>query len=81
MTQRPGFLQVAGGYRRPLPDFIPEPLRQLISECWAQDAKDRPAITDVMDRLTAYRNAQQTLRNGKSAVVKEKTLEACCTVM
>lgn len=43
--------QVAGGYRRPLPNFLPEQLRELISECWAQDMRQRPSMAQVLDRL------------------------------
>ncbi|KAK9918987.1 hypothetical protein WJX75_008520 [Coccomyxa subellipsoidea] len=43
--------KVAGGYRRPLPDFLPEQLRELISECWAQDMRQRPSMAQVLDRL------------------------------
>jgi hypothetical protein len=43
--------QVAGGYRRPLPDFLPEQLHELISECWAQDMRQRPSMAQVLDRL------------------------------
>ena len=76
-------MQVAGGYRRPLPNFIPEPLRELITECWAQSPKDRPPITEVVDRLTAFQKAPQLPSNGAGQVHEGKgpAKKGCCTVM
>ncbi len=42
---------MASGYRRPLPAFLPEQLRALISECWAQDMRERPSMAQVLERL------------------------------
>jgi hypothetical protein len=53
-TGAKGFLracQVAGGYRQPLPHYVPQQVRDLISQCWAQDLADRPPIAAVLDRL------------------------------
>ena len=74
-------MQVAGGYRRPLPSFIPEPLRELITECWAQNPKDRPPITEVVDRLTAFQEAPQQLSSGagKSHKGEESANKGCCS--
>ena len=46
-----GRLQVAGGYRRPLPSFLPEKLRELIADCWAQDMHARPSMARALERL------------------------------
>ena len=77
-------MQVAGGYRRPLPNYIPEPLRELITECWAQNPKDRPPITEVVDRLTAFQETPQQLSNGagKSHKGEDSAKKGCsCNVM
>ena len=50
-SQAPPVCQVAGGYRHPLPRDWPEELRQLISQCWAQDPEQRPLAADVARRL------------------------------
>lgn len=42
---------MAAGYRRPLPAFLPEELRELISECWAQDMRARPSMAQALHRL------------------------------
>lgn len=42
---------MAAGYRRPLPNFLPEELRELISECWAQDMRARPSMAQALQRL------------------------------
>ncbi len=76
--------QVAGGYRRPLPEYLPEALRQIITECWAQNSGQRPNISDVVDRLTALRKPRQpTVANGASREEKSTPAQqkACCVVM
>ncbi|CAK0785797.1 hypothetical protein CVIRNUC_009008 [Coccomyxa viridis] len=76
--------KVAGGYRRPLPEYLPEALRQIITECWAQNSGQRPNISDVVDRLTALRKPRQpAVANGASREEKSTPAQqkACCVVM
>ena len=76
--------QVAGGYRRPLPEYLPEALRQIITECWAQNSGQRPNISDVVDRLTALRRPRQpAVANGASREEKGVPAQqkACCVAM
>ena len=40
------------GLRPPMDPSCPEPVRRLISKCWAQDARGRPSCAEIM-RLTA----------------------------
>ena len=40
-------LQVAEGYRRPLPEHWPPALAELVTECMAQDPGDRPSAAQV----------------------------------
>ena len=47
--------QVAGGFRRPLPERWPLELRQLLTECMAQDARDRPSAEEVRPCLLRKR--------------------------
>jgi hypothetical protein len=65
---------VAGGYRRPLPEYWPEELRSLISECWAQDPTARPSMDDVCARLKAMQVAR--LFDEKGAPGWKKTAKA-----
>lgn len=84
INQRSGTaMQVAGGYRRPLPKFIPEPLQALITECWAQNPKDRPPITEVVDRLTAFQKAPELPSNGagRNHQGENPAKKGCCSVM
>ena len=39
------------GLRPPLDATAPEPVRRLITKCWAQDARSRPSCAEIM-RLT-----------------------------
>ncbi|GMH39566.1 hypothetical protein BSKO_07464 [Bryopsis sp. KO-2023] len=45
--------KVAGGYRNPVSAFWPSELKKLVEECWAQEANDRPAMRQVVERLQA----------------------------
>ena len=40
-------LQVAEGYRRPLPEHWPQQLAELVTECMAQEPRDRPTAAQV----------------------------------
>ena len=76
-------MQVAGGYRRPLPSYIPLPLRELITECWAQHPRERPPITEVVDRLTEFQKGKtggMTSRDTDHAN-HDAPKKGCCTVM
>ena len=44
-------MQVAHGYRRPLPKSLGPETQALISECWAQEPHNRPSMTQVLERL------------------------------
>eukprot|EP00884_Botryococcus_braunii_P003104 jgi/Botrbrau1/12795/Bobra.117_1s0014.1 len=48
---------IAGGYRRPLPDYWPEELTSLISDCWAQEPASRPSMDEVCARLKAIQES------------------------
>jgi hypothetical protein len=39
--------QVVSGYRRPIPEWWPPPVAQLVSKCWHQDSFMRPSATQV----------------------------------
>lgn len=49
--------RVAGGHRPELPAGWPAALRDLIADCWAQDAARRPPLPEVVDRLRALKDA------------------------
>lgn len=45
---------VAGGYRPPMLPHFPEPVRQLISKCWASEPHERPRMCEVLQELQAW---------------------------
>ena len=44
-------VQVAGGYRHPVPKGLPSALKDLINSCLAQEPEARPSMADVKSRL------------------------------
>lgn len=46
-----GFAQVAEGFRQPLPVGLPSALKDLISQCLAQEPEERPAMAAVKGKL------------------------------
>ena len=84
-----------GGYRRPLTKYLPEKLREVISDCWAQDMHMRPSMASVVSRLQKIeslnifekKSSKSGTANGSAA---GKTAvngpvgaakKGCCTVM
>ena len=51
LTATVPLVQVASGYRMPMPRSFPEPLKRLIGACWAQDAAERPCAASVHAQL------------------------------
>ncbi len=45
--------QVLAGQRPPIPDGVPDDVRCIIQECWAQDPGERPTFRDVLGWLEA----------------------------
>uniref|UniRef100_A0A7S3VR62 Protein kinase domain-containing protein n=1 Tax=Dunaliella tertiolecta TaxID=3047 RepID=A0A7S3VR62_DUNTE len=43
--------QISNGYRPPIGERWPPEFRKLLTDCMAQDAKDRPAMSEVAERL------------------------------
>jgi serine/threonine protein kinase/ankyrin repeat protein len=48
-------MRVCSGERQSLPRALPDVLLDLIGQCWAQEAADRPTMRDVYDSLTNIR--------------------------
>ena len=48
---------MAHGYRRPLPKSLGPETQALIIACWAQDARDRPSMPQVLERLQEIERA------------------------
>ena len=75
-------VQVASGERRPLPDSIPEALRQIIADCWAQDPKARPKIRAVVDRLAKFHDSQEPACEANGGAKNSMASKGgCCTMM
>jgi len=49
--------QVANGHREELPAHWPAQVKVLISSCWAQDPKARPAFKQILKELYALKQA------------------------
>ncbi|KIY96238.1 Dual specificity protein kinase shkE [Monoraphidium neglectum] len=47
---------VADGYRPPIHDHWPQPVKDLIRACWAPEPSDRPCMNEVVSRLTAIQD-------------------------
>jgi len=46
--------KVARGYRVPIPSRWPEPVRELVASCWAQEPEDRPSMDDVARMIVRW---------------------------
>jgi hypothetical protein len=58
-------MQVAGGYRRPLPKNLSPEMRGLITDTWAQDPHARPSMAQVLEWLLQMQHSGGA--NGHSA--------------
>jgi hypothetical protein len=81
-------MQVAGGYRRPLPQYVPQQVRELISKCWAQEAHARPDIAAVLNCLKHIERLGVLDADSASADVgadgakrAQPVKKACCVLM
>ena len=78
ITQHGLCMQVASGYRRPLPELWPEGLKMLVGDCWAQEPMLRPSMAAVYARM------EELQRSGMSAQLDggSKISQVCrCNVM
>lgn len=53
---------VAAGRRPALPAHWPAPVQSLLTSCWAADPRQRPAMADVVDRLSDIMEGNATMR-------------------
>ena len=82
-------VQVANGYRRPIPSQWPSSLRTLIGTCWAEVPERRPAMKLVLRTLTDLQSQPEQLRNldpkGGAGMTGRMSSAAhnkgCCVVM
>lgn len=44
-------LKVSSGYRPKIPNFVPNSIRDLIKQCWAQNPEERPTFDYIVRRL------------------------------
>ena len=54
MTNDEVLVQVNQGYRMPQPPGCPDPLYQMMLDCWKTDPKERPKFEHLMDQLEEY---------------------------
>jgi serine/threonine protein kinase len=57
--------KVARGYRVPIPSRWPEPVRELVASCWAQEPEDRPSMDDVARMIVSWRGGRRGGRERK----------------
>lgn len=67
---------VSNGYRPPIHDHWPQPVKDLIRACWAADPLDRPSMNEVVVRLGVI---QQTCELCKKHV-SPRAYGNCCVV-
>ena len=84
-------MQVANGYRRPIPDNWPSAIRTLVASCWAEQPSQRPKMTLVAKTLANV--LQQPNEMGKLALgargnsgkrmsaSKGTNSKGCCAIM
>eukprot|EP00798_Chlamydomonas_sp_ICE-L_P031247 gene31247-6391_t len=65
---------VSEGYRPPIHKHLPDDLKLLIADCWAQDPKERPAMIQVVERLRAIQDEGLLVAMGRG------NKEGCCVV-
>ena len=68
--------RIADGFRQPLPESWPAPLRSLISDCWAQRSSERPAFAQVLERLRAIQVG--AWQSSESLILRTGAGEAVC---
>lgn len=83
--------KVAFGTRRPLSQKLPQQLQEMISECWASRADDRPAMPEVLQQLKALKESgvfgtqQQAGRQvawiAQAATTEEEAKTVKCCIM
>ena len=75
--------KVARGYRVPIPRRWPEPVREMIAACWAQEPCDRPPAADIASLLAQLREAGcfELWDEARRLAIEEAGCWACCGVM
>ena len=75
--------KVARGYRVPIPRRWPEPVREMIAACWAQEPCDRPPAADIASLLAQLKEAGCFERwdEARRRAIEEAGCWACCGVM
>lgn len=79
--------QVAAGIRRPLSSKLPRKIQDLISNCWAHNAEDRPSMRQVLQQLQTLQQCdlfhKQPHMNVAKVAVQERDegMSKCCVVM
>ena len=89
-------MQVANGYRRPIPPQWPSSLRTLVETCWAMTPEKRPAMKLVLKTLKDLQNQPEQLRmldpkggggglarmnSARSMIHRPGNNKGCCVVM
>lgn len=86
-------MQVANGYRRPIPPQWPSSLHTLVETCWAMTPEKRPAMKLVLRTLKDLQSKPEELRmldpqsggssmaSGLARMNSSRNKKGCCVVM
>ena len=66
------------GHRNPIPSYVPKPLADLISDCWAHDDAHRPTADQLLKRLLKLQ--ENGVANSMSTLDRTQPCEQCCAV-
>lgn len=69
--------KVSEGFRPPIRAVFPEPFRQLLLECWAQESSSRPPMHEVVDKLKSLEPAITAL---DVPAIKHQDTPGCCAI-
>lgn len=46
-------IKVLNGYKPIIPDFVPEKMKQLLSQCWSGNVDERPSFEEIFNKLSS----------------------------
>jgi len=75
LTDMQAAMNTSNGMRPVVPNSIPEPVKQLIKDCWLQEPHLRPSFTEILARL---KNIQDM---GKEIGPAPGAQPACCSIV
>ena len=57
------------GVRPPIPEDIPESLKELLQSCWQVDPSKRPSFSDICQQIKSWRmGVVEKIKSNKSSI-------------